>query len=384
MRVLFIFSLLFSVHSGLMAQDKYSMADLEILAQEKGYTEYFAHALDIRPSERNERWKEMTILMAENWAKTIKQKAEPTIEDYQQIEKLFLWPTLKNNEFFRPLRFRFGISYLQNCFRAESWNKCWPLLKNFWEADPTDPDTALQMVELVQKFRPQEEIFDYWPWLKVALNSPLSEFYCQKEVINDLLWEKIRIEWIKVNKDGSLHKKLQSMVHQDCMKGLTKYAAQKLSPLSSALDREQAFAILKGEKKLSALQTELFYIYFLMDNPSQGETFNYAWNHLQELGKSSPKRDQLLSKIKSESTLPDETMNSLDEGKRRIVLKEIHKQFPELLQYYGKSCLGYVSGSQTFEQGNPTLYCKQIIESGLAPELFGPELTGQIKRHLKF
>lgn len=66
------------------------MADLEILSQEKGYTEYFAHALDIRPSERNERWKEMTILMAENWAKTIKQKAEPTVEDYQQIEKLFL------------------------------------------------------------------------------------------------------------------------------------------------------------------------------------------------------------------------------------------------------------------------------------------------------
>lgn len=384
MRILIAIILSSFYSLSLWAQDKYSLADLEILSTEKNYTEYFNHALDVRPSERNDKWKEMTLQMAESWTKSIQKKAEPTREDFFQVEKLFSWPILKSNEFFRPLRFRFGLAYLQNCFRGESWEKCWPLLQAFWEADPTDPDTAIQMVELVSKFRPENEQFDYWPWLKVALNSPLSEFYCKKENITDLLWEKIRIEWIKVNKDGSFTQKLKTMVHQDCFQGLNQYALKKLSPLSNALDREQAFAILRSEKRLSELQKELFYIYFLMDNPSQGETFNYAWNNLQQLGKSALKREAILEQIKRESTLPDETMNSLDEDKRRVVLREIHRQFPELLQYYGKSCLNYVSGSVKYQQGNPTLYCKQIMDSGMASELFGPELTAQIKKHLKF
>ncbi len=368
----------------LWAQDKYTLADLEILSSEKNYQEYFAHALDVRPSERNDKWKEMTLLMAENWAKQIQKKAEPSHEDFQLIEKLFSWPLLKNNEFFRPLRFRYGVSYFQNCFRGESFENCYPRLEKFWEADPTDPDMAIQIVELVSKFKPESQQFDYWPWLNIALRSPLSEFYCKKENIAELLWEKIRIEWIKVNKDGSFPNKLKTMVHADCLPGLTKYAQSKLSPLSNSLDREQAFAILKSENKLSKTQTQLFYVYFLMDNPSQGETFNYAWSALQNLGKSAMAREAIMDRIKAGPTLPDETMNSLDESKRRIVLKEIQKQFPELLQFYGKSCLNYVSGKVKFEQGNPTLYCKQIMNSGLSTELFGADLSNQIKQYLKF
>lgn len=360
------------------------MADLEILAQEKGYSEYFAHALDIRPSERNERWKEMTLLMAENWAKGINQKAGPTIEDYKMVETLFSWPLLKNNEFFRPLRFRFGLTYLQDCFRSSPWETCWPLLKDFWEADPKDPDTAIKTVELIEKFHPKETQFDYWPWLSVALKSPLSEFYCKRDQVNDLLWEKIRIEWIKVNKQGSFAKKLKGMVHPDCLDGLSQYAFKKLGPDYPALDREQAFAILKEENKLTPLQTKLFYVYYLMDNPSQGETFNYAWSGLQSLGKSIELREKIMEKIKSFKTLPDETMNTLDESKRKVVLREIRKQFPELLQHYGHSCLDYITGEKKFEQGNPTLYCKQIIQSDLGPELFGQDLSDQIKTNFKF
>ncbi|GEM_PF-1364942 len=379
-----LLSLIFGFNLTLAAQDKYTYADLEILAQEKSFSEYFNHALDVRPSERDEKWKTMTLSMAEGWVKTLKLKAGPTIEDYRRIESLFTWPLLKSNEFFRPLRFSFGISYLENCFRGSPWETCYPLAQGFWEADPTDPDTAIKMIELVQKFHPEQSQFDYWPWLKVALASPLSEFYCKRDQINELLWQKIRIEWIKVNKNGSLSKKIRAMVHSDCMIGLSRYAYNKLTTSSNALDREQAFAILKNTPKLSPLDTELFYVYFLMDNPSQGETFNYAWSSLQGLGKKSKKRDLLMEKIKSAKTIPDETMNSLDEEKRRVVLTEIHKQFPELLRYYGNTCLEYITGSKTFDSGNPTLYCKQIIDSGLASELFGPELTIQIKKNLKF
>ena len=367
-----------------LAAEIYSMADLEILAQEKSYKEYFSHALDVRPSERNDRWREMTLQMSENWAKTLKQKAEISSEDFKQLETLFQWPVLKNNEFYRPLRFNLGLTFLQNCFRASGWEVCWPYLKAYWEADPTDPDTAIKMVELTQKFAPQNETFDYWPWLKIALNSPLSEFYCKRDQINDLLWNKIRIEWIKVNKEGSFPQKLKSLFHADCMPGFSKYASQKLNPPNTALDREQAFAILNGQKKMTKTDKDLFYLYFLMDNPSQGETFNYAWGSLQKLGKSSKQRDELMKIIKSSQTLPDETMNSMDEGKRRVVLKEIHRQFPEFLQYYGQSCLNYISGKKKYESGNPTLYCRQIIKSDLASELFGSDLSQQIKAQFKF
>jgi uncharacterized protein YcaQ len=37
----------------------YSMVDLEALEKEQSFGEFFAHALDIRPSERNDYWKTM-------------------------------------------------------------------------------------------------------------------------------------------------------------------------------------------------------------------------------------------------------------------------------------------------------------------------------------
>lgn len=384
MRFISSLSLLFLLSSALIAAEKYAMADLEILAQEKNFKEYFTHALDPRPSERNDKWKELTLSMAEQWAKVLKQKAEITEEDFKQIEVLFAWPLLKNNEFYRPLRFNLGLTFLQNCFRKQTWEKCSSTMHQYWEADPTDPDTAVRMIELTQKFAPTSETYDYWPWLKVALSSPLSEFYCQKDQINEILWNKIKIEWIKVNKEGSFSEKIKSLMHKDCLPGLNAFAQKKLSASANAMDREQAFAILQNQKKLTTQNKDLFYIYFLMDNPAQGETFNYAWNELQALGKSAQKREKILHLIKKDPTLPDETMNSMDEGKRRVVLKEIHRHFPELLYHYGQSCLNYVSGKVTYERGNPTLHCKQIMQTDLAPEIFGPELAEQIKKHLKF
>ena len=61
MKLLLILSLLLSAHGkGLI----YTIEDLKVLHAEKSYAEYIKHALDIRPVQRDEKWKSMTKEMS--------------------------------------------------------------------------------------------------------------------------------------------------------------------------------------------------------------------------------------------------------------------------------------------------------------------------------
>ncbi|MFP5459502.1 MAG: hypothetical protein ACLGG7_12270, partial [Bacteriovoracia bacterium] len=53
------------------AAQGYTMGDLEALEKERSYSEFFSHALDIRPSERTEYWKTMVQNMGESYLKLL-------------------------------------------------------------------------------------------------------------------------------------------------------------------------------------------------------------------------------------------------------------------------------------------------------------------------
>ena len=86
MAQLLLFMVYFSVQ---VWGNSYTLADLEVLTAEEGHDEFFKHALDIRPSERQEAWKTMVSKMGDLYSRKVLQKVELNKTDFHKIEQLY-------------------------------------------------------------------------------------------------------------------------------------------------------------------------------------------------------------------------------------------------------------------------------------------------------
>lgn len=355
---------------------QYTLADLEVLTQEGNYKEFFSHALEIRPSERQGAWKGMVEKMADAYGRqilTLKDIQKPL---YIEIENLYSWPSLKNDPVFKLHRQEIGLRYFKSCLKET--NPCWNDLNRFWEVDKTDPEVGFKLAELTISFpdRPTPT----WTFLEMALKSPLSEFYCKKEFVLEAIWGKLEIDYIRLGTDGKFLRKIDETVHPDCLISLNKWANQNLQNPNRSSDRELAYQILDAQGKSNAALTDFFYTVYLLENPSQGQLFNYAWNRLSELSKSIERREAVMLKIKNLDPLPDELFSSLDEVKKRAILTHFKNKFPEYLSYYADQCLLFYDGKTPFPNGNPTMKCQNLMNSDSAGTLIGQD---KVERFLK-
>lgn len=345
------------------AQTLYSLADLEVLANEQAHEEFFLHALDIRPSERQEAWKTMVSRMADGHTRKLLQKSEIERKDFLKVEELFTWPSLRSDDIFRNRRQEVGLRFIKACLKHET--PCWNDLKKFWESDKTDPETAFKLAELTATYK--NSPLSSWSFLEISLKSSLSEFYCKKEFVMSALWGKIEMDYIKLGPEGDLMKKIDETVHPDCLPTLIGESRKRLLQPNKIQDRELAFQVLKSQMKADQEITDFFYTVYLLDNPSQGELFNYSWNRVRELGGTVSRRESVLKKLKSLDPLPDSILGSLDQTKKRVVLKHFKTYFPEYIDYYTDQCVSYYGGKGSFPSGNPTIHCQDFMSSELAP-----------------
>lgn len=351
--------------STFVGADTYTLADLEVLSNEGSHVEFFQHALDIRPSERQEAWKTMVSKMGDQYSRSILTKSEINRKDFQKIESLYDWPSLRIDDVFKGRRQEIGQRFLRSCLKGD--NPCWNDLKAFWEKDKTDPEVAFKLSELTVNYK--ESPLSSWSFLEVALKSNLSEFYCKKEFVMTALWGKIEIDYIKLGPEGDLMRKIDLTIHPDCMPSLILEARKRLFSPPKMLDRELAFQILKSQSKADTFVQDFFYTVYLLDNPSQGELFNYSWNRLRELAGKSTRRDAVMKKMRELDPLPDDILASLDERKKRAILNHFKTYFPEYLSYYTDQCVLYYGGKGSFPSGNPTVHCQQFMDSELAPAI---------------
>ncbi|WP_408096457.1 hypothetical protein ACJVC5_15565 [Peredibacter sp. HCB2-198] len=345
--------------------ETYSLADLEVLANEGSHYEFFQHALDIRPSERQEAWKTMVSKMGDQYSRSVLSKSEINRKDFHKIESLYDWPSLKSDDVFKVRRQEIGQRFLRACLKGD--NPCWNDLKAFWEKDKTDPEVSFKLAELTSIYK--ESPLSSWSFLEVALKSNLSEFYCKKEFVMTALWGKIEIDYIKLGPEGDLMTKIDHTIHPDCMPSLILEARKRLFSPPKMLDRELAFQILKSQTKADSFIQDFFYTVYLLDNPSQGELFNYSWNRLRELAQKSNRRDAVMKKMRELDPLPDGILASLDERKKRAILNHFKMYFPEYLNFYTDQCVLFYGGKGSFPTGNPTVNCQQFMDSELAPSI---------------
>lgn len=341
----------------------YNLQDLEVLVAEDAYVEFFEHALDIRPSERQDSWKSMVSRMADSYSRKVLSQTEISKKDFAKMEELFGWATLKTDDIFRGRRQMIGLTYLSKCLKMTT--PCWQDVKAFWEKDKSDPDTAFKLAELGSSF--ENSPIPTWDFLEVALKSPLSEFYCKKEFALNTLWSKIEMDYVKLGPDGDLMVKIDKTVHPDCLPALINESYKRLNSPPKILDRELAFQILKSQSKATEEIRDFFYTVYLLDNPSKGELFNYSWNRVKELGGTISRREKVLEKLKKLDPLPDTIFSTLDERKKKVVLMHFKSYFPEYLDHYTDQCVNYYGGKGSFPDGNPTMHCQEFMNSELAP-----------------
>jgi hypothetical protein len=341
----------------------YTLADLEVLAQDENYREFFAHALDVRPSERQDAWKAMVSKMGDVLSRNVLQKAVIDKADFQKMEELYSWTTLKADDVFRLRRQQIGLRYLKSCIKSTT--PCWSELKTFWEVDKSDAETAFKLAELTHEL--ENSPITSWSLLAVSLKSPLSEFYCKKDFVMNALWGKIEIDYVKLGPEGDLMAKIDETIHPDCVPILTAEARKRLFSPPRVMDRELSFQVLKSQLKADQFVTDFFYTVYLLDNPSQGELFNYSWNRVKELGGTIGRRERVLNKLRKLDPLPDAILSSLDETKKKVILKHFKAYFPEYLDHYTDQCLSFYGGKGSFPSGNPTINCQDFMSSEIAP-----------------
>lgn len=364
MKGLFLILIAISFNCGSATQ--YTMADLEVLVSEGNFQEFFQHALDIRPSERQEAWKTMVIKMADTLTKVVLQKSQNDRKDFLKIEELTTWNALKDDDVFKMRRQEIGLRYLKKCLKSDT--PCWDDVKSFWEKDKNDAETAYKLAELTAGY--ENAPYSSWNYLEVALQSNLSEFYCKKPFVMEALWGKIEIDYVKLGPEGDLMKKIDQTLHPDCVPILISEARKRLLKPIHAHDRELSFQILKSQTKADQTTSDFFYTIYLLDNPSQGELFNYSWNRIKELGSSSLRREAVLDRIKGLDPLPDGIFSSLDETKKKVIARHFKTFFPEYFDFYALQCVNYYEGKGTFPNGNPTMHCPKLMSSEIAPILF--------------
>lgn len=354
----------------------YTLADLEVLTQEGNFDEFFDHALDVRPSERQDAWKGMLAKMADGYGRQILSKTDITKAQFRKIEALFTWPALKADDVFKLHRQDIGLKYLKGCLKTS--DPCWGEVKSFWEADQKDADVAFKMAEMTLPF--DDKSVPTWTYLDVAVKSPLSEFYCKKEFVLEAIWNKLEIDYVRLGTTGDLLKKIDQTVHPDCLISLNQWTNRKLQKPDKTMDRELAYQILNAQGKVNSQLTDFFYTVYLLENPSKGELFNYAWNRLHDLSKNVSRRDEVLRKLKNLDPLPDEVFASMDEAKKRTVLSHFKNNFPEYLYFYANQCLLYYGGKTSFPNGNPTMKCQDLMGAKEATSLLGEDKVRQFKQ----
>lgn len=357
---------LFGLYSLASFTAEYTLADLEVLSQEGNYTEFFQHALDVRPTERQELWNKMVLKMSEKMLQDLLKKNEIKKSDFQMVEKISTWPTLKSDEFFLQRRQDFSLKYLENCLKKAP--ACIGDLNLFWEHGPHNADTAIKLAEFA--FQYKELNLNPWNYLSLALKSNLSEFYCRKPFVLDEIWKKFDSIVLQQKSDIKILKSIDNTVHPECLKSFNPFVKNKLLTPQGPTERETAFIILRSQGKINSKDEDFFYSVYLLERPSQGDLFNEAWNRIKDLGRQVEKRESVISQLKKLDPIPDEIFGSMDQLKRKVVLKHLKLHFPEFFNFYIQQCFAYYSGKGQFPNGNPTLNCQKIMESDVAPELF--------------
>ncbi|MCO4794837.1 MAG: hypothetical protein KC493_14050 [Bacteriovoracaceae bacterium] len=339
----------------------YTIQDLEALEKSLSAQEYLEHALDIRPSLRDDHWKQMTQHMGVVLAKQLINGKITGRDKFLFIEKINIWPVLKNDEFFQIKREEFLKSYFKNCLSDPSNQKvCKMELLTSWVSSRKDPDRAVEYLGLFQNLTSEEEKM----FLTLITNSKVSAFLCRKKIVKSKLVDHFSKKAALEDNPKILKNWIEGYLNEDCWNQV-KYVFEETLMSNKVYQKEQAFKILNAKREISKVDRSVFLVSYILNVPNVGRIFNMAWNELNKLGPSHNYRKRVLSKLRTLDPLPGKLFHIINSKKKEVLLDRLNKNFPEYLDHYTKTCLDYLEGLTHFPRGNPTPNCQKLFNDKL-------------------
>jgi len=338
----------------------YTIEDLHVLKSEKNYSEYIKHALDIRPSQRNKEWQEMTLTMANGLLQEMISQNKYTEKDYQLMLNLQLRPLLKKDEVFISYRNSYSEKFLTHCFSNNK--QCEKKLEFIWDSTPLRtrfPDFGVNLAILINKFNPKYKIIDL---IKESIITSTSEFYCQKTPIKTAIYQEVS-SFLQVKRSNKeLKSFIDDLLGQDCRDIFLNDLKQLLS-VRSLQSRQLAYQVLKAQNRISQAEDDLYLTLYILRGPAIGDTFNHAWANTLKLGQSYSRRSKMLNNLNKIDPLPDELFAMPNLKKTKILLKLIQDNIPEYIDHYATTCINFLTGTYPFPNGNPTVSCQDFFKN---------------------
>lgn len=317
-----IFSLLICAAS---FANKYSLEDLKILSNEKNHTEFLLHAKDVPPTKRGKEWKDMVEKMAiEHLSDLIKNKQ---FEEKQttQLKKISTWTSLKQNEFFLSKKREYIYEAAKYCLKIKSYKDCATKIeKSFFQAP--SPELGFKLFLLIHKNHPQVVKVRLFPYLQEVIESPLSEFYCKNDVLQDFMRQNISL-------DFKTPENLK--IHEDCKKSIFIKSFSLLGHHQEII-RNRALKHLELYKALSE-EDRAFYHLISFLNQKKIEVF--TTKYLNILSKNFKLRESLIERTKQVGKIPFGLKN-LNKKQSIIQTKLLQEHFPEYVSLQVKICYG--------------------------------------------
>ncbi len=378
-----IFALIFVIlEFSLFATTPYEMGDLETLYKENNFQEFLKHALDIRPSIRDSKWKKMVLDMSEVYIKDKIARKDFSEKSMNFIESLTNWPLLREDEIFFLRRNDFGVKYFRECFQNNKKDSCFQEIEKFWSnTSLKNPDLGISLASLLEENGYEGELWDY---IKFASTSNVAEFYCKNILIKKEILKKIQKIMGENLSQVDQKISIQTALSDSCLKTLVPEIKTAFFDVNSAVIKELYLKFLIITHNLNPEENDFFLTLYYLQGPVIGDLFNESWNTIQVLGQNYNKRKSVLNKLKQLTLLPDEIFAGENEKKKETLITHFYKNFPEYLDFYANTCLEFLEGKRDFPKGNPTLRCQEFFKDSEGTQIIEPSVQAKYKNLKKF
>lgn len=364
--------LIHSINFSFSAQVYYDLADLEVLEREKNFEEFLLHVNDIRPSERTKHWREMFQNMALGLVDYKIKTRDFSLATFRQIEKIGRSSAMNNDEYFQLKRSIYAKKFFSECFngtgitdpgkRDLNRNLCENELTSFWFFSKKDPDLGLDLAAILQL---NNSSVKTWPFYERAIKDSIANFYCKKPEIQQAVMKKLFEESYSSEFNGNYKLLVERTMPDICFDELVSPLKESLTSIrSNGLQKEMALNVLEAKGKLSKDEQDLYAILFLLDGPVVGDKMNIAWKKVEALSENFPKRQKLLRQIESLPLIPDKIFKDPNLPRHKAIINLFAKNFPEYLNYYGTTCIRYLSyKSDTTQNLSSSVQCNEFLKA---------------------
>ncbi|MDO9184063.1 MAG: hypothetical protein Q7U04_16740 [Bacteriovorax sp.] len=363
--IILVQSINFSAH----AQVFYELKDLEVLEKEKNFEEFLLHVNDIRPSERARHWKDMYQNIAVGLVDYKIKTRDFSILSYRQIEQIERSSALSSDELFQFKRSLFAKKYFTECFRkaalvAENIDKntCADQLNSFWIFSKKDPDMGMDLAIILEA---NNTNISLWPYYEVVVRDSVATLYCKKANVQQAVMNKLYGEVFSAEFSGDYKSLVNKIIPESCFNEMVLPLKEMLTSIkSNGLEKEMALNILESKGKLSQEESDLFAVLYLLDGPVVGDKMNIAWKKIEALGENFTKRQKLLTQIEKLPIIPDKIFKDPNLPRHKAIINLFAKNFPEYLNYYGLTCIKFITNSGTQSQNVSSSYqCNEFLKA---------------------